>query len=301
MKILINKIPDSFKIKCVNAESFKPYMKECCEALLKSYRDRINEYNIEIKEDNLEIFPLAKQIKFKIIYKNTNIELYLFHSDKMIVEHYTFQFKTIREINDFSKLPKFIQDQKIKEVIGISDEPIEKIILNYGHPLHDILGSYLHFSEDPTDMLKIGEFTGRNLADTHVEKSRNKIINIVKPSFIDVDMLIKRVNDKNFEYEFKEAFYAYQQGLYLAAMAVSRIALETMLKVASKNKEPKRKGLNDTLEEPIFNTRELGFLTSLRQLRNTSSYSNEDDFSPLTVKNVFESFEEVSKILFSKE
>lgn len=294
---------DDYEIKKVDYIPFIEAMQLFNERFLSEYRKYVIEHFKEFYEAQPDYFPFMKPIEWKVLFNNRSIDNYLYESDLDAFAAFSNQFNTLGESREFSRLPNFKRTQRINEILGTSNEPLIVIPLKYGYPAPAIIIDKDYVTEDPNDMPSMGEIEGRRFANLHGEKAmseKHESFNLHG-----LNELVQKIDSPSFGYELGESVKAYNEGLYLAAASTGGIALENILRILIQRKTdadlPKNTYIKDSLAvlkiKGVLSNRLAASVSSLRDIRNSNSHTNNDPVRKTTVDHLYATIEDLARLL----
>lgn len=272
--------PDHLLPRC-EPKPFYDSMENGWIKLLETYRAYIGEHYQTDYESDPDFFLLMKPQYTVFLYQNREIELYCYPADSDSIKHQVHQFNTLGESRGFNRLPPYKQKEKINDLLGREDKPIERITFKYGFMAPAIVLNEDYTTEDPEDLINMGEIKGPDYAKLHGENARR--YRKERFNLFGLEEIIHKVGSISFEYELGEAIAAYKNKLYLAAASVSGMALENVLKLAivkhlGDDAIPEKMYINNytvtLLKAGILNDERLGHrLKGFSAIRNWSSHT----------------------------
>lgn len=197
-------------------EEFKRYQEFYFKEFVQAYRNRVIEFYREQYEKYPDAFPLMKPVLWISIFRNFEIITFITSASSDEFMDFEDFFDTREEYDKVKDLPEHIQDQRLLDLVGIKSY-IEKITSWYGE------------SEDPEPSFHSRPpiYQGSQLADSHF----SKLMQTKHYDHFDINQILVKVNDENFQYELEEAVKAYNADLFLASSITSAVAIENLLKM----------------------------------------------------------------------
>lgn len=266
-------------------------LQELLDAFKKGYMDRIENKYDTLDEKSKNDFPFYRCIEYlnltivKLNYKRTDNEYLIVITNnnneyQKLIDYTTSEseeFKRFFASNDYIAL---YETNKIAELI-LPPEVLDNKISIYSRLLHS--------KHDLNTRLM--ELYGKQLADDH----RSDIHELQEAyvyshdyekattfSFLDFEGLIKKVNDKDFEEQMKQAEFCYKHKVYLSAACTFSVCLETVLMlILDKNgikisdQSTILNSLGEKLrEEKIISRRDNNRILVTYSIRNATSHTN---------------------------
>lgn len=277
---------------------FSPY--------LGGYRNRVNElYADEYNESN-DSFYFMNPVKLHVLLngKNTYLVFTKNDEDQMVFidctdiphEDFTLLFKGPEKLKN-----KFLRDE-FNLTENLSNFPYTSLGKHAG----------LIFSKpNHGSLIERSLLWGIKKADTHETNYRfskafqEALQPSVKLSDINTDLIVEKVNNPSFEYEFGESVKAYNAEIFLAAATTGGIALENILRILIQRKTnaqlPKDTYIKDSLavlkRNHVLSNRLAASVNSLRDIRNSNSHTNNDPVRKTTVDHLYATIEDLAMLL----
>lgn len=212
-------------------DEYIPSYEEYYKIFLTSYRERVKQYYNEDYEKNPDYFSLMTNVRITILFRTGEFYAFFTKSTSDKDEYITFKsfFANDEEEDEYRNLPPHIKKQKFNELLR------ELKIDNYFESETHWYG----MEDDPHPYWDndVPQRRGRANADSHYQENKVRQANMISESthnnnIFDIQSIVKKVNDDDFQYEYEEAVKAYDKGLYLASSVTAAVALETALKLA---------------------------------------------------------------------
>lgn len=300
----VNNYGECHEIKKVDYAPFIEAMQIFNERFLSVYREYVLEHFKEVYEAYPDFFLFMKPIEWKVIFNNRSIDNYLYEGASDTFATFSNQFNTLGESREFYRLPDFKQIEKINNILGTTNEPLNVIRVKYGNTAPAIVLDEDYVTEDPNDMPSMGELEGRKYAKLHGEKARLEKYELF--NLYGLNELVRKINSPSFEYELGESIKAYKAELYLAAAATGGIALENILRILitrklGPEKLPDKTYIGNSItalrEGNIIPGRFAGKILGQKEIRNSNMHTNEDPVNKETVEDLYKIIIEVIRVL----
>ncbi|MCL1701584.1 hypothetical protein [Lysinibacillus sp. Bpr_S20] len=293
---------NDFKFNISNDEIKKGY-EIIFQPFLESYRDRVNELYLDEYNDQGDTFIYMEPIKLCLLLSEHNSYVVIARSERD-------EFITLppsQENYEFSQNPEKLKIKFIKEQLQI-DSFLD--YTQYFAFLKYIGGDFFKESYHQ-NLFEEAKSNGISTADSHASqyeyyKSLNALLAPkVALDVIDLEIILSKVNNPSFRYEFEESIKAYNAGLYLAAAATGGIALENILRllIQAKTKAnlPQNTYIKDSLavlkREKVLSNRLSASVDSLKAIRNSNAHTNSDPVKKATIDHLYSVIEDLSYLL----
>lgn len=269
-----NQIPDDFILQRRNAEPFEATISDFWLNFIQSYREHVSANWTAWYEQFPSYFPFMDKLECVAVFNNLEIYFYIFKSDQDVITTEMNQYVTYGDLKKSRELDK-TNDTHLRSLFKKHQDYL-MFDLSYGFEEQGTEEP----SENPSDLVEMGQLKGQMMANQHGEKLRKE--KEERFSLFDLERYVLRVDDKHFEYEIAEAISAYRQGLYLASTAVAGVALENILMLILKknNLHSKVKGsyikdfLKVLVDDTLLEDRKRREIMNFNNLRNGAAHSN---------------------------
>lgn len=286
-------------------EFIEPNLKIALPIYLADYRKHVESiYKEEYSEAGSKIFKFMQPVKAIVLMhdKDTHILFYNNHVDEISFKdcsHIPFEELDVINSTD-SKFKRIF----ITDILNLDTKYVSSINLNNFIEYGAIGLMQPHFESIASD-------SGVAMANDHyndyefVKAFEKAIVPSNKTNVVDTELILNKVKDPSFQYEFEESIKAYNVGLYLAAAATGGIALENILRILIRRKTdaalPKDTYIKDSLavlkRNHILSNRLAASVNSLRDIRNSNSHTNEDPVRKTTVDHLYATIEDLAMLL----
>lgn len=257
------------------------------EHYLRGYRDRVNQYYIEEYGKNNECFSLMhptllmavhfiEESHFLFINSDSDDFVNIIATQEQNIEYAQLESAPEHKKNEYIYRLCQLESDQIKKHKNLRELGTHSLIVfrKSNHPILSKDGYQWGIKEADSD------FNTYQLAEALKET--------IQPSsdyhLFDVEPLIEKVKDDQFQYEFTEAIKAYNSQLYLASTITAAVAIETLLQKAIIDKlgadylpKPKDRyilNLADILvKNNLMSERLLQRIRSANELRRGSGHS----------------------------
>lgn len=247
-------------------EGYKNYI---TNHLTHSYKQNPNSFrlldksNVIIKEIEItgDFLALPEHNLLFIYETNANFSFQSFDYKISSSEKYIQLFEETLDLEVFLK--SFYQME-----FNISPQNIIFEISQFNHYTHWLANEKLSSQEEYVGFIKSNERLFNNFSDIgrviaiHEAKKYKEHIsfqssyyakNAIKYAYslLDLDPLITKVNDEDFEYQLNEAVAAYDNSLYMASCATLGVCIETVCKIILKRQNIKLKDSDATMLDKL--------------------------------------------------
>lgn len=202
------------------------------EHYLRGYRDRVNQYYIEEYGKNNECFSLMhptllmavhfiEESHFLFINSDSDDFVNIIATQEQNIEYAQLESAPEHKKNEYIYRLCQLESDQIKKHKNLRELGTHSLIVfrKSNHPILSKDGYQWGIKEADSD------FNTYQLAEALKET--------IQPSsdyhLFDVEPLIEKVKDDQFQYEFTEAIKAYNSQLYLASTITAAVAIETLL------------------------------------------------------------------------
>ena len=242
------------------------------EIIIDKYNYVLNELFLVAYETTPQAFRLADKNNIKIVHAKFNETVFRKDSDQLYLIYFKngnleYGFVDFRDpinnknYSDFSNDIIFMTDKIAKELDLSESDILYSHISTYAY----LEGSYLDISSYKKDILETYESILYRLAKDLVREHGSqfqKHSNLTSGyyaknaarysySLLDLDPIIKKVNDEDFEYQLDQAIAAYDNSLYMASCATLGVCLETVCKLILTNNGKKIKDSDPTMLDKL--------------------------------------------------
>ncbi|KOY81541.1 hypothetical protein I6G82_08585 [Lysinibacillus macroides] len=269
---------------------------------LEGYRTRVNELYME-EHKNSDSFYFMNPVKLYILLHEKNTHLLFSENNEDQIVFIDCSHISSEEFSVLKNGPDKLKYRFIKELLDIDEYHVDIPFYNLGK-----WAGVAFTNDNRGTLVDRSNRWGTHLADSH-EKDyrfnkafRSAIIPSTELEDIDTNVIIQKVNNPTFEYEFGESVKAYNSGLYLAAASTGGIALENILRlliqVKAEAKLPQNTYIKDSLavlrRENILPNRLAASVDSLKAIRNSNAHTNSDPVKKTTLDHLYSVIEDLS-------
>ncbi|MGR6904766.1 DUF4145 domain-containing protein [Lysinibacillus sp. BSL11] len=269
---------------------------------LEGYRSRVNELYME-EHKNSDSFYFMDPVKLFVLLYEKNTQLLFSESDEDQIVFIDCSHISNEEFSLLTNGSEKLKKRFIKSLLNVDEYHVDIPFYNLGE------WAGIAFSNGNRDsLIDLSYRWGTHLADSHENLYRfskafnSAIIPSTELGNIDTNVIIQKVNDPTFEYEFGESVKAYNSGLYLAAAATGGIALENILRllIQAKTKAnlPQNTYIKDSLavlkRENVLSNRLAASADSLKAIRNSNAHTNSDPVKKATINHLYSVIEDLS-------
>ncbi|MCS1383593.1 hypothetical protein NXZ75_15390 [Lysinibacillus sphaericus] len=241
-------LPDDYQFNPVNFECFIDSTNIFWLNFLQSYRLTVNEKYQDIYSEYPNEFIYMQNLEGIALFKNHEITFHVYNNSIDAFNFACLQFHTFKEYKVYSELSDLDKKEHIKSLCQRSDSPLKTFNIKYGYQVPTLIPGDFDVTKNPNDLPEMGTKMGVNVAVEH----GNKLIYEKRERFalFNLEQYVPMVKDEHFEYEIAEAIKAYRSELYLAATAVTGVAMENLLSIiiikkCGEDKLPKRRYIKD--------------------------------------------------------